>query len=381
MKESYRILPVYAGDVSGACSALYELGGMIVMHDPSGCNSTYNTFDETRWYDKESLIFLSGLTDMDAVMGNDKKLIADIMTAASEFHPEFIALVNSPIPFLNGTDFPGICRLLEKETGIPTFYIPTNGMHDYTEGAAQAFLCTAKRLVEPSSEVIPGSVNILGMTPLDFAAPSSAGSLKTILEEAGFHILSNWSVDTSLSDIRNSARAAVNLVVSSSGLYAAEYLYETYHTPYVLGIPAGCFKDRVLKALKEAERSGTNQMPYNKELSGSPAEYTLIGDPVIASSLAAAIELRTGKGTRVLCPTEITKGLLRPGDFRIIGEEDAETAVRDAKTLIADPMYRLICPGETDLLPLPHLAISGRMYRKEYPDLFSPDQTALKEII
>ena len=48
MRQAYRILPVYTGDVSGVCSALYELGGMVVMHDPSGCNSTYNTHDETR---------------------------------------------------------------------------------------------------------------------------------------------------------------------------------------------------------------------------------------------------------------------------------------------------------------------------------------------
>ena len=43
MRQSYRMIPVYTADVSGVCSALYELGGMTVMHDPSGCNSTYNT--------------------------------------------------------------------------------------------------------------------------------------------------------------------------------------------------------------------------------------------------------------------------------------------------------------------------------------------------
>ena len=46
MRQSYRIIPIYTSDVSGVCSALYELGGMVVMHDPSGCNSTYNTHDE-----------------------------------------------------------------------------------------------------------------------------------------------------------------------------------------------------------------------------------------------------------------------------------------------------------------------------------------------
>ena len=49
MRQAYRIIPIYTADVSGVCSALYELGGMTVMHDPSGCNSTYNTHDEIRW--------------------------------------------------------------------------------------------------------------------------------------------------------------------------------------------------------------------------------------------------------------------------------------------------------------------------------------------
>ena len=55
MRQSYRIIPVYTADVSGVCSALYELGGMVVIHDPSGCNSTYNTHDEIRWYNQDSL--------------------------------------------------------------------------------------------------------------------------------------------------------------------------------------------------------------------------------------------------------------------------------------------------------------------------------------
>ncbi|MBR5753288.1 MAG: hypothetical protein IKX83_02260, partial [Clostridia bacterium] len=40
----------YTSDLSGVCSALYELGGLLVMHDASGCNSTYATHDEPRWY-------------------------------------------------------------------------------------------------------------------------------------------------------------------------------------------------------------------------------------------------------------------------------------------------------------------------------------------
>ena len=124
MRQSYRIIPIYTADVSGVCSALYELGGMTVMHDPSGCNSTYNTHDEIRWYELDSMIYISGLTEIDAVMGNDEKMICDIEVAAEELKPKFIALAGSPIPYMNGTDFPAIARMLEQDLGIPAFSIP-----------------------------------------------------------------------------------------------------------------------------------------------------------------------------------------------------------------------------------------------------------------
>ena len=40
MKQTARIISIHAADTSGVCSMLYELGGMVVVHDASGCNST-----------------------------------------------------------------------------------------------------------------------------------------------------------------------------------------------------------------------------------------------------------------------------------------------------------------------------------------------------
>ena len=34
MKQVSVTLSTYTADVSGVCSALYELGGMVVIHDP-----------------------------------------------------------------------------------------------------------------------------------------------------------------------------------------------------------------------------------------------------------------------------------------------------------------------------------------------------------
>ena len=128
MKQVQRVLANYSADLFGLCSALYELGGLIVMHDASGCNSTYNTHDEPRWYDIDSMIYVSGLTEQDAILGNDAKIIGDILEAAEETHPKFIAVCGSPMPYLLGTDFRAIARILEKKSGIPSFGFRTDGM-------------------------------------------------------------------------------------------------------------------------------------------------------------------------------------------------------------------------------------------------------------
>ena len=110
MRQSYRMIPVYTADVSGVCSALYELGGMTVMHDPSGCNSTYNTHDEIRWYDQDSLIFISGLTEIDAIMGNDRKFIDDIEYASEPWSSSMASVRPLSARFLPVNCIPNLSR-------------------------------------------------------------------------------------------------------------------------------------------------------------------------------------------------------------------------------------------------------------------------------
>lgn len=370
MKRSFRIISIYTADVSGVCSALYELGGMVVIHDPSGCNSTYNTHDETRWYDQDSLIFISGLSQIDAIMGNDDKLIHDIVTAARELGPRFIALVRSPIPYMNGTDFEGIARLIETETGIPTFFIPTNGMHDYVIGAGEALAEIARRFVLPSSEKMVRSVNLLGVTPLDFAAKGSVESLHRILEEGGWTVRSCWAMGDDPDALAQAGTAQVNLVVSSVGLAAAKVLRERLGTPYVVGTPIGAFTDVLMSALERAAGTGENEVScIDRPQFPDGKTVTLIGEPVTMGSLASAIAQEYRCNAKVLCPLELHDGLLAPGDLVIEGEEGAEAALKGAEIVIADPIYRLICPEGVEFHDLPHEAFSGRCYQKTMKNL------------
>ncbi|MBO6100314.1 MAG: oxidoreductase, partial [Spirochaetaceae bacterium] len=101
-------LPPFAPDYSGVASVLFELGGMVVIHDASGCTGNYLGYDEPRWLGSKALVFCSGLRHMDAILGNDNLLIDRIIAAVNDTHPKFVALLGSPVPMVIGTDYEGI---------------------------------------------------------------------------------------------------------------------------------------------------------------------------------------------------------------------------------------------------------------------------------
>ena len=399
MRQAYRIIPIYTADVSGVCSALYELGGMTVMHDPSGCNSTYNTHDEIRWYDQDSLIFISGLTDIDAIMGNDEKFLRDIEDVAEELKPKFIALASSPIPFMNGTDFPGLARALTAETGIPAFSVSTSGMHDYVYGAGLA-LSEIARHFTGAAEKRKRKLNLLGVTPLDFGPQPMVDAMKRRLEKYGWEILSTWAMGDTLEDLSHAGEAEVNLVVSSVGIPAANVLREKFGTPFLVGTPVEGYEGEISDALEKAAESPCEAFEDKKEnsteksgaqISGEQEELwkvipdqviylrkkdsplsgfiptpdiTLIGEPVTMGSLAAVIEQKYRKKVQLLCSLEITEGLLRQEDEVIRGEEAMEEKLKTARIILADPLYRPICPESATFYEMPHIAFSGRIYLK-----------------
>lgn len=376
MEQVYVKMTTYTADVSGACSALYELGGMVVIHDPSGCNSTYNTHDEPRWYDMDSLVFISGLREIDAIMGNDDKFIHDVEEAAGQLKPRFITLLRTPVPLLTGTDFDAIAHLVEEDTGIPTFYIPTSGMQSYIDGAGRAFEKIAQ-LVKDGGDVLsqdregaparPG-VNLLGVTPLDFSVGSTVDSMRTFVAEKGFRLISCMAMGSTPEEIALAGSADVNLVVSSTGLPAAKVLKRRFGTPYVVGMPCGSFGETLANDMNAAlqDRRDIFSCESAKE---SEEGFCILGEYVTSASIAKAILMRSGKRPRVICPVGVPEGLPTTDALITRSEKKIAELLKRGKTVIADPMYRRYCPDGVHFIDLPHEACSGRIYRKQIPDL------------
>lgn len=390
MKQIASRISIYSADAFGVCSALYELGGLCVMHDASGCNSTYNTHDEPRWYDFDSMVYISGLSEMEAIMGDDQKFIDDIVYTAKELSPNFIAMAGTPIPTMIGTDFKAIANIIEKETNIPTFGFDTTGMHSYVSGAYKAFEALAKRFLKRNDKESRGEqkesidkesrevkntiikVNILGATPLDFSINKSVEAMVDLLKENNFEVISTWAMGSSLEYIKNAGDADVNLVVSYSGMGAAKYMYENLNIPYVVGTPFGKeFAKKVIEDLKEVKSTKENKISYDNRKIDKNAEITIVGESIMSESLAYAISKEKNKTVNVISSLETDEKLLLKGDKIAMFEDDIEKCLKNSKTIIADPLFRPICPLDSNFISLPHEAFSGRIYRDEIPNIIN----------
>lgn len=395
----------------GVCSALFELGGMTVMHDASGCNSTYTTHDEPRWYDMDSMVYISGLSEMEAIMGDDEKLAGDIADAAKELKPAFIAIAGTPIPAMTGFDFEAVAGLVEQRTGVPCFGFPTTGMNTYVHGASMAFAGIAERFAAGMAADSPQTsrpgcrVNILGLTPLDFSVNGQDRSISEWLESEGFTVVSKWAMGSSLEEISRAGEADVNLVVSAAGLGAARVLHRRFGMPYAVGIPVGNelpgliadnmkikvkeFRERrsaggQTESFEEAEISVTSGVFLGGRSSEDGSSYekgfaAVIGEGVASLSLASTVELECGIPSKVLCATECPDDILRECDRITPDEDDIIPELEGAAYVIADPLYRAIVPPGAKFIALPHEAFSGRIYRDDIPDLIKDPDAILKQ--
>ena len=388
----------YTADVSGVCSAMYELGGMTILHDPSGCNSTYTTHDEPRWYDSKSLMFVSGLDEMTAVMGDDSVLIRDAVRAAADLKPRFITLCGASIPHIISFDFKGVARLIERETGIPVLPVATDGLRSYISGAGLAFREWIRRFGDPedagredagqkdaglAERLRQYGVNLLGVTPIDFSRQEIVDAMKQAFTDAGIPVNTCFAMGDSFETLTGVYRGAVNVVVSSAGRIPARFMKGAAGIPFVEGLPLGReMTDRLLAAVRETAADGKDRRifeepgtgkngagPQDAEASTGASDtgdgarvphstgILVIGEEIFSRTLAAALG-GEALGAEALWPST-DEGL----DEDILMEK-----VNAARLVIGDPLFRTVLRNpETKLKEFPHEGYSGRIFRDRIP--------------
>ena len=91
----------------------------------------------------------------------------------------------------------------------------------------------------------------------------------------------------------------------------------------------------------------------------------IVGEQVIAGSLRCSLREDLGaQDVTVLCPTKGSGYMAEEGDMLVWDEDEAISRIGRSTVVIADPLYRQVCPGDGQrvFVDFPHEACSGRMY-------------------
>lgn len=290
-------LPPFAGDYTGVCSALFDLNCLIIINDASCCTRNYVSYDEPRWTVTKKTTLCSELRTIDAILGDDEKVINQAVEMGSKLKSDFIVVLGSPVPAIIGMDMKGIAQEIEVRSGCPALGFDTTGFSYYDKGVAAAFLMLLKRFTLLQTKTAANTVNILGLTPLDFSANNNSKMMREWLEANEMQVICSFLMETNLEQVRLASSAAVNLVVSHSGWLAAQYMHERFGIPYVVATPIGLnYSNEVMGALQSAARDKVSRIINGQSLQGSLAQeqdmpsILIIGDQVMANSLRAALQ-------------------------------------------------------------------------------------------
>ncbi len=360
-------LPPLAPDYSGAASALFDLGGIVVMHDASGCTGNYTGFDEPRWLGSRSALYCSGMRSMDAIMGNDDKFINHTLAAAKSIDPTIIAYLGSPVPMVIGTDLEGMAAETEEESGVPSFGFNTTGENYYDKGASDVFIKLIKRFAKPRTEYNDGKkrANILGMTPIDFGNKGNDKKIYDFIRSLGYEITAGFAMGLTVEQVRACASADLNIVVSRSGIDAAEFMQKKYGIPYICAVP-------VIDGSVFAEKlAGT----FETKAPSDEARVLIIHEQIFANSIRCEINKR-GAAADVGNMFGLDKRLAEPNDIDLPNESTIRKIVNSGKydVVIADPQIgKLIRNEKIKLVSIPHVAVSSKLHWDEYLDYLGDD--------
>lgn len=388
-------LPPFASDYSGACSALFGLNCLVIVIDAGCCTRNYVEYDELRWRKCRKSTFSAQLRTLDAVLGDDARILDQTIEAVEALHPSCVALVGTPVPAIVGMDVRGMAREVECRCGMPAFGLPTTGFNTYEHGTSLALEALCRRFAggidaaqKPLDDcILHGKscgfarprVNVLGATPHDFMGEEHLRALEECVLSEGFDIAWSTTRPYGLGDVSRAAQADASLVVSWSGLAAARFLRDRFGVPFAVGSPverAGA--DAAAAGLRAAiAGKGSRDAAYaagqGRQECSCAARVLIVGEHVAANALRSTLRarfLRSGKTPTVSVASffSMEPSWIEPGDFQIESELDLVRYGQQHPEMrfVGDPLLRRIPGFENAVaLELPHEAVSSTLFARD----------------
>ena len=197
-------------------------------------------------------------------------------------------------------------------------------------------------LPQKNCRSFPGSLGIIGATPLNTGFTNADPVIRSLGTQE-YAKITCFGLDSGLDAVSRASEYAEIMVISPSGLKAAQYLHETFGTPFSVGYP--CLPEAVLR--KTESLSGKRVLIVHQQFAANTLRQTL-------------------KHCDTDCATWflLDRSFAEPGDFRITDEEMLAEAAPHYDVIIADRVLHRIVPHYSGLwIDFPHDAVSGSAER------------------
>lgn len=236
-----RFLPT-PSDRMGLLWSLLPLKESIVLeYGPAGTTHYSMGLFGRLGVDLENHLFTTHMSEDDVVMGDTTRLEKAIKELDETYQPKVMFVLASSVSAVIGTDVKGVCSYVQKEVNATLIPLEEGGFKgDYFTGEALANTTIVKHLTKASTQKTEHTFNVLGASVGSYRMDSDVAELSRLMkEEFGFTLHTSLCTNTSVSQIETMSSSTLNLVLSQSGLAAAEFMEKEYGVPYVFGCPYG----------------------------------------------------------------------------------------------------------------------------------------------
>ncbi len=256
--------PRYLCSLGGAISTLSALPGAIsIIHAAAGCGSNLaNAHNGAAGYAGSG--YCSGLAlpstnvyENEIIFGGEERLKEQIEKTLEVVAGEIYFVLTGCMVEMIGDDVQSVASHF-KTRGDPVYAINTGGFKGNSFSGYDLVLQALFRdYVKKHEEKDEKLVNLWGVVPVqDVFWKGNLKVLKGLISKLGFRVNTFFGEGETLSDLKDSSRAVLNIVVSDTfGIEAAKVFEEVHNVPYI-SVPfpigdygTGLFMNEVGRAL------------------------------------------------------------------------------------------------------------------------------------
>lgn len=367
MKNLYKYLPPFLADTFGFQEIIDVTDGMGILDDCSAYKGKVSRTDISEPY-RGSRMVCSWIRMEDIIGGTKAKLMETFRKSCRDLDPSFVLLSNAPVSSMIGTDLEDVADTITAESGIPAASIDLTGHKYYDHGLSKTMLTLARLLVEPAGEKVPHSVNLIGGNAIDWSA-QTLRDIRSWITKRGFQIVSQWGGTERTVNLKQAARAELNLVLTVSGLATAKWMEREFGIPYIAAAPFGTdWCARLRCAMCYPDQKDVLELP---EDTGTP-HILILGEQLTSNAIRNTLQhaYKMG-GTHTATFFTFEKSLARPGDRRLKSEDDLKQLLHSGTydLVIGDRDLSVLAPDGIRWIDLPHGAIRVDYEGEGFPSL------------